>query len=79
MPRITSRRKFYKVDDLGAWIKGKMRQKGMTQEQMADALGITQPAFSYKLKSGQITYADLLTILQRLETTDEEIVHLMKI
>lgn len=79
MPRITSRRKQYKAKDIGAWIAGKMREARLTQEYMADKLGISQQAYGQKLRKSQFSYADLLTILQEIQASDEEIIKLMRV
>lgn len=79
MPRITSRRKQYKEKDIGAWIAGKMREARLTQEYMADKLGISQQAYGQKLRRSQFSYADLLTILQEINASDEEIIKLMRV
>lgn len=79
MPRITSRRKIYKEKDLGSWIAGQMRTRKLTQTHMADKLGISQPAFGKKLANSQFTYADLLTVIQEIQPSDEDILKLMKV
>jgi len=79
MPRITSRRKFYKEKDIGSWVRGEMAKKKIRQKQMADCMGITQQAFGQKVNKNQFTYSDLLTIFQELQTEDAEIVKLMRI
>lgn len=79
MPRIKSRKKIYMQNDIGAWISGKMREKKLTQADIADCMGITQQAFGQKLKKSQFTYGDLLTIFQVMEITDADILKLMKI
>lgn len=79
MPRVSVKKKEYKVSDLSKWIVAKMYEKKVRQEEMAGLIGISQPWFSCKLKKNQFTYGDLLTILKRLEATDEEIIKLMKL
>lgn len=79
MPRIKSRKKIYMQNDIGAWISGKMREKKLTQADIARCIGITQQAFGRKLKKSQFTYGDLLTIFQVMEIADADILKLMKI
>lgn len=59
-------------------IYGDMKVKHIPQRQMAAELGITQQAFSKKLKTAQFTFSDLYTIFRVLEFTDGEILTVMK-
>ena len=79
MPRVVIKKKEYKVNDLSVYIVGKMYEKKLRQADLAEMLNITQPAFSNRLKKGLFSYAELLDILQKLESTDEEILRLMKV
>ncbi len=78
MPRCSLNRKKYKVSDLSKWLIGKMYELKMTQADMAELIGISQPAFSNRMKKGIFSYAELLIILDKLKATDEEILRLMK-
>lgn len=78
MPRVALKKKDYKVQDLSVFIAGKMYAMQLRQADMAELLNMTQPAFSYRLKKGQFSYAEMLTILQKIDATDEEILRLMK-
>lgn len=79
MPRVSIKKKEYKVSDLSKWIVGKMYSENVRQNEMANLLGISQPYFSMKLKESKFSYGDLLSILQKLKATDEEILKLMKL
>ena len=79
MPRVVIKKKEYKVNDLSVYIVGKMYEKKLRQADLAEMLNITQPAFSNRLKKGLFSYAELLDIIQKLESTDEEILRLMKV
>lgn len=79
MPRVTIKKKDYMISDLSQWIVGRMYVMKVRQREMADLLDITQPAFSKKLKINYFTYGELLSILKKLEATDEEILRLMKL
>lgn len=79
MPRVAIKKKDYKQADLSAYIVGRMYALHIRQVDMAKELNITQPAFCNRLARGYFTYRDLLTIFTKLETTDEEIVKLMKL
>lgn len=79
MPRVAIKKKDYMISDLSQWIAGRMYAMKVRQSEMADLLDITQPAFSKKLKINYFTYGELLSILKKLEATDEEILRLMKL
>ena len=64
---------------LVAYIYGTMKVKKVPQRQMADRLGISQPAFAKKLKNCQFTFADLATIFETLDTQDEELLSVMRL
>lgn len=79
MPRIKQFKKQYMAKDFPVWVIGTMRVLGITQKQLAEELGITQPTLSYKLKNCQFEYVELLTIFQTLKADDSTIVRLMKV
>ena len=79
MPRVAIKKKDYMVSDLSQWIAGKMWAMKIRQREMGELLGITQAAFSQKLKTSYFTYEELLPVLKKLEATDEEILRLMKL
>lgn len=78
MPRVRLKRREYKVKDFGAWLAGQMFAKGISQSELGEWLGITQPAAGSRIKNGLFSYGELLIIFEKLETPDAEIVHLMK-
>ena len=79
MPRVTLNRRKYKVSDISKWLVGKLYEKGLHQVDIANWIGISQPSLSARLKKGLFTYEELLTIFNKLEVTDEEILRLMKL
>lgn len=78
MPRIKALKTEYMANDLGAYIKGVMWRQQVKEQDMADALGITQQAMSYKIRQNSFTYKDLLIIFRELQVPDEEIVRLLR-
>lgn len=81
MPRIERKKKDYMIKDLTGWIRKNMHMRGLTQEDIARELGITQQAVSERLnpkkyESGEMkdpfSYGDLLTLFKVLEFTPEE-------
>ena len=79
MPRVTIKRKTYMVNDLSEWIYGRMRKLNIKQADLAPEIGISQAAFSNRLKKGLFSYEDMITLLKALNATDEEILRLMKL
>lgn len=79
MPRVAIKKKDYMISSLSQWIAGRMYAKRIRQQEMAELIGITQPSFCQRLKKGLFTYSELLTILEHLDATDEEILQLMKL
>ena len=54
-------------------IYGTMKVNGISQQLLADKLGIKQPSLNRKLKKAQFTFQDLITIFEVLGFSDEEI------
>lgn len=81
MPRITLLKKRYNERDLIDWVYTKKRQKKITLDALAKALGLTRQGLYKKLQEGQnpFTYPELMELFKRLEATDEEILRMMKI
>ena len=71
MPRVTIKKKEYKVSDFSKWIVGKMYEKELTQADLAKMIGITQSAFSNRLKKSLFSYSDMLILFKELEVSDE--------
>ena len=78
MPKIFLTKEDALSDRLVMLIYGTMKVKRLTQTYMADKLGITQQAFSKKLKKAQFTHTELITIFDVLETPDEKILSVMR-
>lgn len=85
MPRVAIKKRDYKLKDLKSWICGQMHAHGLKQKDVARRLGMTQQAFSARIKVAQkgketdpFSYGDLLTLFELFETTDEEKLHLLK-
>lgn len=79
MPRVSIKKKEYKVSDFSKWIVGKMYEQKLTQKDMGELIGITQPAFQNRLKKGLFSYSEVLTLFKELGASDTEILNLMKI
>nr|WP_300842337.1 helix-turn-helix transcriptional regulator [uncultured Acetatifactor sp.] len=84
MPRVAlcpEQRKRNKIKALIEWIDGRMHNKGLTQEDVAKELNITQEALSTRLnpktyeknkRSDPFKFGDLLILFNILEATPEE-------
>lgn len=79
MPRVNLLKDKYMAADIGSWIVGQMYRKKKSQRDLAVALGTSQSNVCKKLMHNRFEYRDLLIIFKELETTDEEILRLMKL
>lgn len=87
MPRVTIKKREYKLKDLKAWIYGQMRAQGLKQKDVAQKLGISQQVLSTRLKtkkggkagrSDPFSFSDLVILFELLGASDEEILRLLK-
>lgn len=78
MPRIKQYEEKYMKKDMANYIDMKMHEHRISQAEMGELLGISQPAFNNRLKKCLFTYTDLIRMFKRLESTDDEINKLMK-
>lgn len=80
MPRVSIKRKEYKLKDIKGWVAMQMKLNHMRQADIGEALGISQSRVSQILKvpeKGQrvtddFTYGDLLTLCELFGTEGEE-------
>lgn len=85
MPRVSVKKKEYKLLDLKGWIQYQMKITGKRQEDVANVLGVSQSRVSQMLKipdrkknkSGKISidpfsYGDLLSLCELFEVDGEE-------
>ena len=79
MPRVTIKRKDYKLTDFRRWLVGEIKVQGFRQSDVADWLGITQQAVSQKLKLGNFTLKELLIIFEKLKTDADQIGKLLEV
>ena len=78
MPRVYLTKQDELNNKLVALIYGTMKVKHVSQARIARRLGISQPAFSKKLKKGQFTYWELVNIFDELELEDNQILSVMR-
>ena len=48
--------------ETATYLKGWLKDNGMTQKEAAEILGITQPSMAKKIKNGQIQLSDFLKL-----------------
>lgn len=78
MPKAYITLQQQKNNELAALIYGTMKVKGVTQKCLADALGISQPGVSDKLRRKSFSYEDLVTIFDICGLTDGQIISVMR-
>lgn len=84
MPKLFKTEYERKIYAFRRWFKGKRAMFGVSQDDLAKELGITQAAVSSKIqpkgeRQTSITYKDLLIFFKLVKATDEEILHYMKL
>ena len=63
MPRVYLNEKDRLSDRLASWVYGQMKLNRITQQRLADELGISQQALGKKLKNKQFSYKDFITFV----------------
>lgn len=86
MPRVAIKKKDYMLFDLPFWLIKEAKKKGIRQQDLADALGITRQSLRWRQlrkpngdPKDVFTYGELLTLFKLLELPDEDILKLMKL
>lgn len=73
MPKVSLSPIQRKQWEIQRYIIGEMKLRHITQQNLADALGISQPSARYLINNaGSISYSQLLIIFQVLDTSDED-------
>lgn len=79
MPKANINKKEYRIKDIGNWVVKWLKQAKKREQDLADELGISQPALSYKISHNAFSYADMLTIYDFLNVPDDEILFVSRI
>lgn len=81
MPRLYADEYERKIDAFRRWYKGKRAMNNVSQQALADKIGVTQGAVSAKLtgEGTVISYRDLLIFLEAVDATDDEILRFMRL
>ena len=77
MPRVYLSDNDRLTERLVGWVYGEMKCRKIPQRVMADEMGISQAAFSQKLKNRCISFTDFLTIVRVLEPDTKELDRLL--
>lgn len=77
MPKVFFSENQRLCNRLASWVYGEMKSQGIKQQEMAEAMGISQQAFSMKLKKHNFTFADFLVIVRVLNPDEKEITRLL--
>lgn len=78
MPRVTLKKREYAEKDFIKWLKSEMEDRGIKQEDMGKLLGISQQAFSARVKKRQFNIKEVMIIFHEFDTPTDEIGHLLK-
>ena len=77
MPRVATNKHKYMVNDLYAYLIGRMRVMGVTQSDLGEQLGLTQQVVSSKLRKQQLTTLEIIEVLDVLEVGAETIAQML--
>lgn len=58
-------------------LRIKKAEVRVTDKKIAESMGVSQPAITYKNKKAQYSYEELLILFDKLGYTDEEILQVM--
>lgn len=77
MPRVfvttTEKKKF----QFKQFVYGRIQVLGTSQTKIADAIGMKQQTFNYKLRTMSFDFGELVELFKELQVTEEEISYLM--
>lgn len=79
MPRVQINNRKYKEQDLNQFIKSRCVASGVMLKDLARELGMARTSMYERLKSGRLSYGELLVIIDALKLSDTEILNLMKL
>lgn len=76
MPKVYISREQRQKAHLAAWLYGNMKTCHVTQEQLAERIGVSQQGLSKKIKEQRFTYSDLLVIFDTFKPDSDEMYRL---
>lgn len=73
MPKRARNRPDKNPNALVLWIESRTgKQHGVMQKDLAEAIGLSPPAFSIRMKNGRFDYSEIVKIFDYLDATDTE-------
>lgn len=73
MPKKARSRPEKKPNTFVLWIESRTgKRHGVIQKELAEAIGLSPPAFSMRMKSGKFNYEEIVEIFEYLNATDTE-------
>lgn len=77
MPRVSINKKQYMLKDFSHWILDRIKELGMNQTDAGKIIGVSQPAFSNKLKNYSFSLNEVIELLHAFKATEDEVVKLL--
>ena len=74
MPRVKELKRNY----IGKTVKKWLVDADMSQQDLANAIGISRQLLRYKLNNNAFAYGDLLDVIEALDVPDDEIIKAMR-
>ena len=62
---------------LTAWVYGELKVNGISQQELAEELGISQQLLSYRLKNKLISFSDFTCFVRVFKPDAEEVMRLV--
>lgn len=79
MPRMARSRPEKKANALVLWIESKTgKRHGVMQKELAEAIGLSPPAFSVRMRTGKFDFGEMVIIFDYLKATDTERIKITK-
>lgn len=79
MPKVKELKAQYKENEIGRIMEKHRAYRDMSQDELAEQIGMTQQNYSHKARKNKFNYIDLLRLFKALELSDEEILRVMKL
>lgn len=79
MPKKARSRPEKKPNTFVLWIESRTgKRHGIMQKDLAEAIGLSPPAFSIRMKNGKFDYCEIVKIFEYLKATNAERLEIMK-
>lgn len=77
MAKIILSEKERRIDKLSRYVFGAIKVQGITQEQIANELGLARQTFNRKVKKGTLTFAELWKVFRLLGADADTILSIL--